>query len=81
MLHELLEIFRRAPNTTLTRAALAAKLGVGPGMLDHMLLTLVRSGRLMEVDDCADCGSCPLTAICVGGLDMRQRGYVLNVEG
>ncbi|MBX0328468.1 hypothetical protein K2Z83_12350 [Oscillochloris sp. ZM17-4] len=80
MLHELLEIFRRAPNTTLTHAMIAAELDVAPGMLDHMLRTLVRSGRLVEVEHCADCAACPLTKICVGGLDLRQRGYALRVE-
>ena len=77
MLRELLEIFRRAPGAALSRTAIAAEMGVDPGMLDHMLRTLVRSGRLREVEDCDDCAACPLTKICVGGLDLRQRGYVL----
>jgi hypothetical protein len=81
MLHKLLEIFRRGPDITLTRDTLAAELGVAPGMLDHMLLTLVRSGRLVEVEECAACDTCPLTKICVGGLDLRQRGYALAERG
>ncbi|NNJ11001.1 hypothetical protein EKD04_011725 [Chloroflexales bacterium ZM16-3] len=79
MLHELLEIFRRAPDTTLSHAMIADELGVSPGMLDHMLRTLVRSGRLIEVEHCSDCDACPLTKICVGGLDLGQRGYMLRV--
>lgn len=80
MLRELLDIFRREPDRAFSRSALAAELGVAPGMLDHMLRTLVQRGRLVEVEDCAGCASCPLTKICVGGLDLRQRGYALNVE-
>jgi hypothetical protein len=43
-----------------------------------MLLTLVRSGRLVEVESCSECDTCPLTKICVGGLDLHQRGYALK---
>ena len=75
MLRAILELFERAPSATLTPAALAAELGIAPGLLEHMLGTLVRSGRLAEVEECADCGTCPLTRVCAGGPELRRRGY------
>lgn len=77
MLHQILALFHETPGTTLSLAAIAARLEVSPGLLEHMLRTLVRSGRLVEVADCADCGDCTLRRICVGGLGLRQQGYAL----
>lgn len=81
MLRAILKLFERAPGATLTPNAIAREIGVSPGALEHMLGTLVRSGRLVEVDECADCGACPLTRVCVGGLELRRRGYAVRVRG
>ncbi|NTU78924.1 MAG: hypothetical protein HGA45_05890 [Chloroflexales bacterium] len=81
MLRDILAIFRRSPGATLTPAVIGAELGVSPALVEHMLRTLVRSGRLVELESGAGCGSCPLERICVGGLTLHERCYVLREPG
>ncbi len=80
MLRAILNLFAVAPAKTLSAAAIAAELDISPALLDHMLRTLVRSGRLVEVELCSDCSACALRRICVGGLDIARRGYRLTAE-
>lgn len=80
MLRAILDLFAAAPGKTLSPGAIAAELDISPALLDHMLRTLVRSGRLVEVELCSDCSACALRRICVGGLDVIQRGYRLAAD-
>lgn len=78
MLRDILDLFRRSPGATLTPAAIGSQLGLSPSLVEHMLRTLVRSGRLVELESGAGCASCPLERLCVGGLTTHERCYVLR---
>jgi hypothetical protein len=81
MLRAILTIFQRSPGATLTPNIIGAELGVTPDLVEHMLHTLVRSGRLAKLEGDTGCGGCPLDRICVGGLTLHERCYVLREPG
>lgn len=78
MLQELLQLFRNAQGQSLSKEEIRAQLAISPALLDHMLLTLVRRGRLIEVrGDCQSCSACPLEKICAGVPPVTRTGYTL----
>ena len=65
MLQELLAIYQEAEGQPLPAEAVAARLGLAPGLVEHMVRTLVQRGRLVAVDGgCHGCPTCPLSRFC-----------------
>lgn len=78
MLQAILAIFQQAEGRALSREAVAAQLDVQPDVLDHMLMTLERRGRLVVSQDaCYGCETCPLHAVCATVPAPSRRGYRL----
>ncbi|MDX1665298.1 MAG: FeoC-like transcriptional regulator [Candidatus Promineifilaceae bacterium] len=84
MLQELLAIYREANGEPLSREAVAARLRVAPGLVEHMVRTLVQRGRLVEVEPACDgCTSCPLARFCGSGApaaDTRPVAFAIRGE-
>lgn len=78
MLHDILTLFRTVDGLALSKEAIRLQLGVSEDVLDQMLLTLVRKGRLMEVDEaCNGCTVCPLEKFCASAPPVSTHGYTL----
>lgn len=78
MLQEILTLFRRADGRPLAKEAVRAQLDLPPEVLDHMLDTLVRRGRLVTVKGgCEGCQICPLKPVCAGIPAPTQKAYAL----
>ena len=81
MLQEILSLCHQAQGVPLSREAIRAYLGVAPEVLDQLLLTLVRKGRLVEIQaGCADCPACAWKKICAGAPHLAPAGYMLSVK-
>ena len=78
MLQEILALFRRAEGRPLSKEAVRAELALPADVLDHMLRTLVRRGRLVAVEGgCEGCEICPLNPVCAGVPAPTQKAYAL----
>jgi hypothetical protein len=78
MLSQILNEFQQNPGLCLDE--LSQKLAVEAGALEGMLQTLVRKGRLLEIDPGqAACQACPAKGGCllIGGLG---KGYILTPQ-
>lgn len=79
MLQEILKVIEEAEGRPLPLQAIRARLDVPKPVLEHMLQTLVRRGRLLVVDGvCQSCAPCPLRKFCDGPPPIRRTGYVLK---
>lgn len=79
MLQEILAVIEEAQGQPLPQDAILARLNVSRPMLEHMLQTLVRRGRLEVVDGaCISCAPCPLRNFCDGPPPFTRPGYVLK---
>jgi hypothetical protein len=78
MLQEILALFRADGGMALSKEAIRLQLDIPADVLDQMLLTLVRKGRLIEVDEaCNGCAVCPLEKICATIPPISTHGYAL----
>ena len=78
MLRVILALFQAHRGQTLSKEAIQRYLDVPPAVLDQMLLTLVRRGRLVEVGDgCTGCDVCPLEHFCATSPTVSTTGYAL----
>lgn len=78
MLQEILTVFRQAEGQPLSKEALRAQLDLPPEVLDHMLHTLLRRGRLVTTTSgCNGCAVCPLKPVCATVPAPTQRAYAL----
>lgn len=82
MLQEILLLFRQANGRPLSKEAVRAELDLPPEVLDHMLSTLARRGRLVAVSNgCDGCDICPLKPVCAGVPAPAQKAYALVRPG
>lgn len=77
MLKEILAEFHQNPAAPLCLEELSRKLAVDPSALEGMLQTLVRTGRLLEIDPTGSaCDVCPIKPGCFL-IGQVQKSYVL----
>lgn len=70
-------LFREANGRPLSKETVRTRLDLSPEVLDHMLSTLVRRGRLVAVVGCEGCEICPLKPVCAGVPAPTQKAYAL----
>ncbi len=81
MLQEILALFHQYQGAPLSKEAISARLDIPPAVLEQMLQTLVRRGRLVEIEDgCTGCTVCPLQKYCAAAPTVNPRGYALPGE-
>jgi len=66
--------------TPLSQKDLSEKLGISPKLLNHMLDTLVKKGKLEETpqllnETCTDCDHCPIFSLCSLKIDYPEKHY------